>query len=642
MDRVAVAAQSGPTQPKLIAMILQTRLEGLIYRVASVLVAVVPSLIRSINGTAISTGAMVGFTLLGIALWLNYAGRWRRALRAFCFALIALSVGGMLLPGREILGVGSSLAVLFCSAAIVLNTGQRSGRRLVGQAMTLLAALLAIAALLMETLTDSTSLQFLRAEWVMAPASSALTLLAVAALAVAWGAVGAAVKLLQGQSPLRVAATLLALVLVPAVFVRGLDHLITGESAATVALPALVLVSTVTYALMVSLVIAMVNMRREAAALAKSQQWFSRAWDSSGIGMALVAKDGSWLSVNARLARIVGYSDAELRHMTFQDITHPDDLALDLGELQKVLDGQSEGYEIRKRYFHRDGHTVWIQLNVVKLTDVQGNLECLLSQIQDVTARVEAEAELARTLDALEDRIDERTRELQIINAELDAFTQSVSHDLRAPLRAVDGFSRILLQTKASQLDEESQRYLTRIRAGSQRMGELIDGLLQLSRISRKPLAPVALDLAEIARQVVDDLRTAEPGRVVEFSCPEKIPAWGDPALLRSVMINVLGNAWKYSVGQPVARITVDAQGTPGLLHCRISDNGSGFNMAYRGKLFQAFQRLHTEAEAPGFGLGLATVRRIITKHGGRCDISAGLGAGTVFEMELPRHDQAN
>jgi PAS domain S-box-containing protein len=261
----------------------------------------------------------------------------------------------------------------------------------------------------------------------------------------------------------------------------------------------------------------------------------------------------------------------------------------------------------------------------------------VLLTLDDVTERVTAREELRLLNRELEDRVRERTARLEAANRELEAFCSSVSHDLRAPLRALDGFSEELLRTYSGKiLDEKGQHYLQRLRAGSQRMGQLIDELLQLSRISRGELKRERVDLSALASSVAAELKQQEPARQVAFEIQPSLWAQGDGALLRVVLENLLSNSWKFTSRKPSATIRVGRAEHPGALAFFVQDDGAGFDMAHSSKLFGAFQRLHTVREFPGHGVGLATVQRVIHRHGGTIWAEGAPGRGATFTFTLP------
>ncbi len=228
------------------------------------------------------------------------------------------------------------------------------------------------------------------------------------------------------------------------------------------------------------------------------------------------------------------------------------------------------------------------------------------------------ETELRAGRDRLEQRVVERTAQLETANKELEAFSYSVSHDLRAPLRSIEGFSHALLEDCADSLSEAGRDSLQRIVGSTVKMGQLIDGLLNLSRVSRAELKGRSVDLSSLAREIVADLRASENGRRVECVVAEGAVTQGDPALLRAVLQNLIGNAWKFTRKRDLARIEFGIDGGSGEPKYFVQDNGAGFDMAFVDKLFGAFQRLHGQSEFPGIGIGLATVQRIVNRHGGR------------------------
>jgi signal transduction histidine kinase len=243
----------------------------------------------------------------------------------------------------------------------------------------------------------------------------------------------------------------------------------------------------------------------------------------------------------------------------------------------------------------------------------------------------------------LEDRVAQRTRELAVSNQELEAFSYSVSHDLRAPLRTIDGFSLALLEDFSDKLNEEGRDYLARVRAGVQRMGTLIDALLQLSRVSRTDLQTERVDLSSLATLVFNELQAADPSRSVSFAAQPDVFVQGDGRLLRIALENLIGNAWKFTSRTEDARIEFGARQETaadigaGAAHTVyfIRDNGAGFDMQYVDRLFTAFQRLHGDREFKGSGIGLATVSRIIRRHHGTIRAESAPGQGATFSFQL-------
>jgi PAS domain S-box-containing protein len=253
----------------------------------------------------------------------------------------------------------------------------------------------------------------------------------------------------------------------------------------------------------------------------------------------------------------------------------------------------------------------------------------------DVTERRQAEEQLRLLNVELEERVRARTADLESANHELQAFAHSVSHDLRAPLRGIDGWSLALLEDCGEQLDAEGRKYLDRVRSEAQRMGMLIDDLLHLSRVSRAELDPVPVDLTRLAATLADRLKESSPGRSIEFIVQPNLTCIGDPRLLEIALTNLLNNAVKFTGKCPSARVEFGETVLDGARAFFVRDNGVGFDMAYAKMLFAPFQRLHKTSEFPGTGIGLATVQRVIHRHGGRVWAQAKVGEGTTLYFTL-------
>ena len=254
---------------------------------------------------------------------------------------------------------------------------------------------------------------------------------------------------------------------------------------------------------------------------------------------------------------------------------------------------------------------------------------------QEVVERRRAEEEVRRANEELEDKVEERTAQITAANKELDSFAYSVSHDLRAPLRGIDGFSMALLEDYGERLDDTAKDYISRVRAGCLRMGDLIDDMLQLSRLSRGEIHRQEVDLSAMADEIAEELKRTAPERRVVFEITTGITVAGDAILLRAVLDNLLGNAWKFTAKTEGARITFGRQEEGGKEVLFVRDNGAGFDMAYAGKLFAAFQRLHSPQEFEGTGIGLATVQRILHRHGGSIRAEGAVGQGATFYFSV-------
>lgn len=273
------------------------------------------------------------------------------------------------------------------------------------------------------------------------------------------------------------------------------------------------------------------------------------------------------------------------------------------------------------------------------LLDSTGTPYAVCGISTDITARKRAEEQVRQLNAELEQRVRDRTAELEASARELDAFAYSVSHDLRAPLRSLHGFSEVLLADYAGGLDDQGREYLQRIQANVTRMGRLIDDLLRLSRVTRTGLKRERVDIGAQATEIIDELRSAEPGRCLQTVVADDLVTTGDPHLIRLALENLLANAWKFTGKREQGTIAVGAVRQSGGQVFFVRDNGAGFDMAYAGKLFNPFQRLHPASEFEGTGIGLAIVQRILSRHGGRIWAESEPGKGATFFFTLTSDD---
>ncbi len=364
-------------------------------------------------------------------------------------------------------------------------------------------------------------------------------------------------------------------------------------------------------------------------ALQESEEKFSKAFSSSANAISITSlEDNRHMEINESFTRFTGYSREEAIGHSPKELNlwvKPTEKNRWLDAIQK--DGRVYNQEFSSR--HKSGD-IRIGLGSAEVITIGGKPHCIVT-IADITEQKKVEEKLKQALTNLE----QSSARLAAANKELEAFSYSVSHDLRSPLRSIDGFSQALLEDYADKLDVTAQDYLRRLCKASQKMGELIDGLLNLSRLTRSEMHREKVDLSALAGEIASQLRESGPERKVEFIISSGLSVYGDPQLLRVLLGNLLSNAWKFTGKVPLATIEFGAtrHGTQTTFFVR--DNGAGFDMKYIDKLFGAFQRLHDTTEFPGTGIGLATVQRIINRHGGTVRAEGDPGKGATFYFTL-------
>ncbi|MBI4832847.1 MAG: PAS domain S-box protein [Candidatus Lindowbacteria bacterium] len=377
--------------------------------------------------------------------------------------------------------------------------------------------------------------------------------------------------------------------------------------------------------------------------LRRSEKRYRQLYESSRDGYVLVDTTDRIIESNSTFRKLLGYSKKELLEKTYKDITprkwHRREK--EIIERQVYTRGYSDIYE--KEYRKKDGSVFPIEVRTYFTEDEHGNPAGMWAFVRDVTERKRVEAEIRRLNEDLERRVVERTLQLEAANKELEAFTFSASHDLRAPLKNMEGFAKLLVEEYSGMVDERGKRYLQHVLTSCEHMEQLIDALLNLSLVTRAEMVRGRVNLSELAGTIAASLQEAEPERKAEFVISQGLVTHGDARLLRIALENLLGNAWKFTSKRPLPRIEFGAlprraAGKPGRtkrLVYFVRDNGAGFNMEYVDKLFGAFQRLHGSTQFPGTGIGLATVRRIIQRHGGRVWAEGETDKGATFYFEL-------
>jgi PAS domain S-box-containing protein len=374
-----------------------------------------------------------------------------------------------------------------------------------------------------------------------------------------------------------------------------------------------------------------ITQRKEAEVASRWLAAIVASSDDAIIGEDLWGVVTSW---NAGAEKEFGYTASDMIGHPITRLVPPDRH----GEEVKILDLIARGKSVRHfetMRLRKDGSTFNVSVTVSAIRDSAGKIIGASKVVRDITTRKKAEETIHRLNAELEQRVLQRTAELEAANKELESFSYSVSHDLRAPLRAIDGFSQAVQEDFSAQLPEEGQRYLKTIREGAQRMGVLIDDLLTFSRLSRLPLTRGTVNTNALVRELVADLSAMAENGHAKIEMSDLPQSNADPALLRQVWTNLLSNALKYTRHRKGANIKIAAAETDGATTWFVQDNGTGFDMLYVDKLFGVFQRLHSAEEYEGTGVGLAIVQRIVERHGGRVWADAALDRGATFSFTL-------
>jgi PAS domain S-box-containing protein len=369
--------------------------------------------------------------------------------------------------------------------------------------------------------------------------------------------------------------------------------------------------------------------RRTAEALRVAEERFRLLIDSvRDYAIFMLDVDGKVASWNGGAQRINGYSSEEVIGRHFSCFYTPEDLQNGKPARELKIATEQGRYEEEGWRICKDGTRLWANVVISPVRDQSGTLRGFAKVTRDVTERKRAQDNILN----LNKSLEQHSAQLEAANKELEAFCYSVSHDLRAPLRSIDGFSQALLEDYGDKLDDSGKDSLNRVRAATQRMGQLIDDMLNLSRVTRSDMRLERVDLSAMAAAVVAELRKNQESRSVAVIIQDGLTAYGDLRLLRVVLDNLIGNAWKFTSKRDDARIEFGVRADGGFF---VRDNGAGFDMAYSQKLFGAFQRLHAMNEFAGTGIGLATVQRIIHRHGGRVRAEGEVEKGAMFSFTL-------
>lgn len=388
------------------------------------------------------------------------------------------------------------------------------------------------------------------------------------------------------------------------------------------------------------------RLARAARALQESEDLFRVTFDLAGIGLGHLTPAGNWLRVNRKLCEITGYSAGEmLSGLTFQQITHEDDVETEAKSAHKLLKGEIDSYEMQKRYIRKEGALIWVYSTVSLVRDENGQPKYFISATEDISERRQTSEELANLTATLDYRVWERTAQLAQANQELESFSYSVSHDLRAPLRAISGFAQILARRHKTALDTEGRHYLDNIICAAERMNNLVDDLLRYSRLGRQGVRFQVLPLENIVKTAIADLndQIEKTGAQIKISTPLPF-IHGDATLLGQIFLNLLDNALKYHRPDIAPQINISVERAPApqekVCCVQIADNGQGIPPEQQDKVFNVFQRLHPDETYPGTGIGLALVAKATLLSGGSLTLKSPLdalgNAGSVFIVRLP------
>lgn len=366
----------------------------------------------------------------------------------------------------------------------------------------------------------------------------------------------------------------------------------------------------------------------------RSCREYADLYDFAPIGYLTLTTGGIIQKANLTAATMLGQERAYLLRQPFSKFIIKEDTDVCCLHRQKVLDTKKM-QECELRIKKPDSSTFWVHMRCQPVIDEEGHVAQIRSVISNITERKQAELELKEYSSNLEAMVEDRTKALAAVNKEIESFAYSVSHDLKAPLRTIDGFSKVLLEDHLDKFDDECKDCLTRICAASERMDQLITDILKLSKLTKTEIVSENVDLAKLASGIISDLREHYPDRHVTFTSPDSAPVEGNPALLAALMQNLIDNAWKFSSKRGHAHIEFDAKAQDGQIVYSIRDDGAGFDMADADKIFAPFQRLHSNEEFPGTGVGLATVQRVINRHHGRIWAEGQVDKGAVFYFTL-------
>ena len=352
------------------------------------------------------------------------------------------------------------------------------------------------------------------------------------------------------------------------------------------------------------------------------------------MGLALVDLNKNWIQINDSLCNMLGYSKEELLKITFKDITHPDDLELDLQYLDDMIAGKIESFKLEKRYFHKNGSIIWALLVASKVKDKNGEVNHLVAQIENITQRKESEEALAN----LNKELTHRADELAESNRELERFAYVASHDLQEPLRMIGSFLQLLQKKYSPNLDSKANEYINYAVDGAKRMKELILDMLEYSKVNTNLLDYAQIDLNTIVEEVKLNLSESISVNNAQIEVANLPIVSGIKLHMIQLMQNLIGNAIKYRTPDRIPEIKISLKEKEMYWEIAVKDNGIGIDPRFYDKIFIIFQRLHNKNEYSGTGIGLAICKKIVEKHGGIIWVESVAGSGSSFYFTLPKN----
>jgi PAS domain S-box-containing protein len=370
-----------------------------------------------------------------------------------------------------------------------------------------------------------------------------------------------------------------------------------------------------------------------------SEAEFRAFFEMAGVGNAVVDVDTQrFVRVNRRFEDIIGYSTSELSQLTFRDITHPEDRSADDMRFRELVSGRQSSSDQEKRYVRKDGSVVWVHLSTTVIRDESGHARLQVSVVTDITAQHQAQAELAAMHRRLQELVEERTAALADKSAQLENFVYTVGHDLRAPLRAINGYAEFISEDDHVRLTPNSTVYLDRIKKAARRLDSLIRDLLSYTRAAGVDLEIEKVPLEPLIELVIASLREEIVSRDAEMRVETPLPSvQGEQMSLELVMAHLIANALKFTAAGVRPQVTIRAEECEDTVRVSVSDNGIGIAPEFHDRVFRMFERLENARGYPGTGIGLPIVSKTIERLGGRVGLDSAVGRGSTFRFELPR-----